>query len=311
MAALAKDIHTHIKFPLGYRGRIYLIGCKTASVVSDLKHRLDQKTGLNLDVRGTTELLQTTHEGGIVLRDPPKNGKMIGMRQNIDLQRSYCATLVRLRDLRWQACLKLEAIRGQLGISGMTAAVVLLLDQQELCKESLGAINTGLQQLASARDITLVGRRKGLESVRDAFLEADGITKTVMDALEILIDYVKGLRSDEDVRPVVGDLIEALRENWLVLNTRIDVWVLMIQTHDEPDLLKSKPFHLHSMIGPKRPSKSQRRRQRRERYRPPRVSLGELGRRMNIFEMLDPDPDRRDWALARAAEIADELKKRL
>lgn len=297
MQNLANDIAENINFPKDYVGSIYLIGCKTISLVSALKTGLKLRTGLNIKVRGTTELLQTTKTGGMVVRDQTKDSVTIKSRESNDMQRHFYDTLRQLRNMRRDA---IETLRNPVNLK---AGIIKILEQEEFIDATLKTVDEALEKLAGASTPTLLGRKEGLETVQEAFQDAKKIRNDLKEKMKEFFALDKEMEEEDRKnrhRSIANGLRSLLIPNKNEINDTILVWGIVVNSFDDPDVLKSTPFTLDTMW-PKR------RKRKKTTGSSNRVSLGELSTKMNIFEFLDPD--RIESATIKATKIAKSLKK--
>lgn len=246
---LADEIAENLNFADRYNGTIFLIGCKTASVVSALKAALRERTGQKIRVQGTTELLQTTSDGTIVQRDPPQGPDATRMRESIDMQRHFYPSLVQLKN---QQRATIQALRRARTTAEKRAAAFEIIDQDALVTQNLGAIDNGLALLADTERPALVGRREGLAEARESFAKARTGRAALVGLLEQLLALHPRDRPADQPQPddaaIIAQIVALLQPNVSELSDAAQVWALLIGVHDEPDVLETKPFDLRMMV---------------------------------------------------------------
>lgn len=238
--------------PADYTGTIFLIGCTTQPIVAGLRGALQNATGQQLEIRGTPEKLQTTGDGGIVLRRAPANDEVASMRESVDMGRRYYRRIIGLRKA-------LGDSRQALGAAGdMPArqqAVLQVIVALEQLKEMNQEIRTGLEQLGPD-DLPpkLEGRRNGLQGVRDNLASVGGQQEQLID----LLDEWMPLRLNNENFGTVQELqlITAMRANLQqarqTLNEHIQVLAVLTNVADE--VLQGVPFQLPMMGQPAPPA---------------------------------------------------------
>ena len=263
MVDLAQSMNEHLIFPEDYDGCIYLIGCHTNSLINELKSQLDELSGKNLDIRGTYEKLQTTDNDEIVHRNPSESPEEESMRAHADLLRSYYPKLISLRNMRRfgrRALLDATKVEDKEGIGD---AFIVAYEQNKIIKAEFQKINLVIDRLKGAMAPKLKGRLSGFESIHNVYKTA-GETQSTITAnfLKYLEKHEANKAKQQEERENLDEFDVALAlETAALMNVEYDglsmevqVTAIMIQAHDSPDVMKSKPFALDQMEGPLKPT---------------------------------------------------------
>ncbi|MFT5779241.1 MAG: hypothetical protein ACI837_002198, partial [Crocinitomicaceae bacterium] len=160
MPDLATGLNSNFTFPENYTGTIYLVGCKTDSLLGTLKPNLDHLTGQNISIKGTTETVQTGEDEAMRLRDQPTTESEVKRRETADIQRFFYQHLIRLRNLRTTA---LGEIRAANDFEAKKVAIFGAYQQKGAVDGLLNGVREGLQRLRGTTSIRLKGKISGLK----------------------------------------------------------------------------------------------------------------------------------------------------
>lgn len=249
MGNLATNLHDNITFPEEYTGTIFLIGCKTDSLLSSLKSQLDTKTGKNLNIRGTTETLQTGKDGEIGLRDQPGTEAEVRRREIADIQRYFYQPLITLRNSR-------REVLNELGraddFEKKKAAISIAFAQRKIVDSRLDAIRTGLERLKGTTSPKLLGKKSGLQSIEEVYAKSKEAQNKIQQCLVQFLDLHEKKPLPQNGPQLEAEIIQklttVLSEDRRYLTEQIDVTALLVGINDEPDMLLTQAFSLEQMV---------------------------------------------------------------
>jgi hypothetical protein len=249
MQNLAAGLHANIAFPEGYTGTIYLIGCKTDTLLSSFKTQLDQLTGKSLNIKGTTETLQTGTDDDISLRDQPGTESEVKRREIADIQRYFYRHLIELRNLRGTA---LKGVKEADDFEKKKTAIMAAYKQKNIVDDRLNATRSALEKLKNVTSIKLLGKKSGIKSMEEIFAQSKQAQNQIEGYLMEFLDlYEKKPLPDNasDLeRQIVQKLTNTLKEDQSQLSEQVAVTAMMVQINDEPDLLGTTAFSLDQMV---------------------------------------------------------------
>jgi hypothetical protein len=249
MDGLADALFANVAFPKDYTGTIYLIGCKTDSLLGGLKAKLDLKTQQDLKIRGTTETLQTGEDGEIRLRDQPGSETEVKRREVADMQRYFYQPLITLKNARRDV---LQEVQRATSFGEKRDAMIKAHGQRKTVDNGLIAIRNGLERLKYATSPKLLGKKNGLKSIEEVYATAKVAQDKIQQCVVEFLDLHEKVPLPENASVVEGKILQklvaVLTEDRKYLGEQVSITALLVGVNDEPDLLQTSPFRLDQTV---------------------------------------------------------------
>lgn len=241
---LAMQLADIINFPNGYKGSVYLVGCKTDSLIDSLEKQLKAKTMLDIKVMGTVEILEISKNMDITVREPAKTTEEIEAY-------AYKDYLYKFKDIavdETNAYKKIFETTGKINYSNPKTIekLVTLIRKRTVRINDLYKIteDDGLSLELEGLDKTLSPKLQGkLKAFNEVFglmeqikLEADTLDRE----MDLLVKNLYGV-DEQGFKSFRGNIFSALQSNLALLKMLTSKLVSM--------QIESNDFTLDTMVG--------------------------------------------------------------